>query len=297
MKKQKKIYGQQMSTWKIYLLSHSSFCSFQLLYFSLSIFDMAEPISAINATKDEVVQDSKNLHQAINTALKSEEGGTKVHVFDPEMSAEEKKAEVLKDVKVPSIPNNTTPLHTDIGSTDTKKVVEAISNAPPPAAASAAKPFSPPPTPPNQSVSTQIITAAKRSDSKSSSSEVNATDKSVKSNTPGSFVDEHVKKKIPDWYNVGWTNYSTLPNPGDEMAMAEMKKSLSDEEIKEQYYQSRSSSGEYNDFISQFINEKYYGEWYHNCGVVFVAIFFTWLLIKIRFGLFSCLIVGAFFGK
>lgn len=258
---------------------------------------MAEPISAINATKDEVVQDSKNLHQAINTALKSEEGGTKVHVFDPEMSAEEKKAEVLKDVKVPSIPNNKTPLHTDIGSTDTKKVVEAVSNAPPPAPASAAKPFSPPPTPPNQLASTQIITPAKRSDSKSSSSEVNATDKSVKSKTPGSFVDEPVKKKIPDWYNVGWTHYSTLPNPGDEMAMAEMKKSLSDEEIKEQYYQSRSSSGEYNDFISQFINEKYYGEWYHNCGVVFVAIFFTWLLIKIRFGLFSCLIVGAFFGK
>jgi hypothetical protein len=265
---------------------------------------MAEPIAAVNAgttaSKNEIVQESKDLHQAINTALKNEEGGTEVHVFNPEMSPEDKKAEVLKGVQVPTVPNNTPTLHTDIGSTDTKKLVEAINNAPPAGIAptSTARPASPPPTPPNQAAPNQITPKTLPGRKAAVDSKTTSTDKSVKNNkTPGSFVDEPVKKVIPDWYNVGWTDHSTLPNPGDEKAMAEMKKPMTDEEIKEHYYHSRSSNGDYNDFLSEFINEKYYGEWYHNCGVVFVAIFFTWLLIKINFGIVSCFIVGAFFGK
>ncbi|KAI7888150.1 C2 domain-containing protein [Mucor mucedo] len=207
-----------------------------------------------NATKDEIIQESNDLHQAVHTALENENGAP-VHTFDPDMSAQNKKAEAMKDVPVPKIMDLKSPLATDIGSTDNQKVAEA---------------FADPST-----------------NAKSMSSSTKKT--------PGSFVEDPIKAGIPDWYNVGWTAFSNLPNPGDEKAMAEFSKTLTEEQIKDKYYNSRSSNGEVDDFIAQFISEKYYGEWYHNCGVVFVAIFFTWLLIKLRLGLMSCLIVGAFF--
>jgi Ca2+-dependent lipid-binding protein len=231
---------------------------------------MAEPIDTNIAKADttaqrELVQDSNELHKAVNTALKNEEGGATVHVFNPEMSAEAKKAEAMKNVQVPQIVKEKDPLATDIGSTDNQKVAEAL-------AKSSSKPTTPQPT-----------TASPPSTSKSA--------------TPGSFVQDALKPGIPDWYKVGWTGFSKLPNPGDEKAMAEFSKVHNPEEIKEIYSKSRESNGSFeDDFITQFIDEKYFGEWYHNCGVVFVAIFFTWLLIKLRFGLFACFITGAFFG-
>lgn len=212
-----------------------------------------------NAAKDEIIQESNDLHQAVHTALENENGAP-VHTFDPDMSVKDKKAEALKGVPAPKIMDPKLPLATDIGSTDNKKVAEA---------------FADPAT--NAKTKLSISTPTKK--------------------TPGSFVENPIRDGIPDWYNVGWTAFSNLPNPGDEKAMAEFAKTLTEEQIKEKYYNSRSSNGEVDDFIAQFISEKYYGEWYHNCGVVFVAIFFTWLLIKLRLGLMSCLIVGAFFGK
>ena len=232
-----------------YFSSRTIFVFF--IFSSLSI--MAEPVNK---------EESKDLHQAINTALENEQGGTQVHVFDPDMSAEAKKAEALKNVNVPEIVKKA-PLATDIGTTDNKKVAEALAGTettvPNPSATVAA-------TPPSK--------------------------------TPGSYVQDPITG-LPTWYKVGWTSFSNLPNPGDEKAMTEFAKTHNAQETQQAYYDSResNSSSQDDDFITQFINEKYYGEWWHNCGVVFVAIFFTWLLIKLRFGLFACLITGAFFGK
>lgn len=240
---------------------------------------MAEPIAsniaqATTVAKQEIVQDSNELHNAVNTALKNEEGGSKVHVFNPDMSAEAKKAEAMKGIQVPHLREKTAPppLATDIGSTDNKKVAEILSKS---------------------SNTTTTNTSQPPAANKTSPPATSAT----KSATPGSFEQDSVKPGIPDWYNVGWTGFSKLPNPGDEKAMAEFSKTHNPEEIKELYSKSRESNGVYeDDFITQFIDEKFYGEWYHNCGVVFIAIFFTWLLIKLRFGLISCFITGAFFG-
>jgi hypothetical protein len=197
--------------------------------------------------KDVVAEESKQMHQTVNSALKSESGGAPVHTFDPDMPAEKKKAELMKDV--PQIIEPKPTLATDIGSTDTKQVAKALET-------------------------------------------------SSGSKTPGAYVNEPIKG-LPDWYNVGWTDFSNLPNPGDEAAMAEFSKTHTPEQIKQLFQdRSRPSNGDYeNDLVAQFLEEKYYGEWFHNCGVVFVAIFFTWLLIRLRFGLISCMIVGAFFGK
>ncbi|KAG1446953.1 hypothetical protein G6F56_009414 [Rhizopus delemar] len=168
------------------------------------------------APKEVIKDESNQLHDTINETLKEE--GAKLHVFDPDMPAEEKKKQAMKE----SVP--------------------------------------------------------------------------IKDKVPGAFVTEPIRDKLPDWYHVGWTDFSRLPNPGDEQAMSELTKTHSVDQIQELYRGARTTNGDdMNDLISQFINEKYYGEWYHNCAVVFVCIFFTWFLIKLSFGLISCFIVGAFF--
>lgn len=215
------------------------------LSFSSSLIDliMSDPtVSSSSDQKDPIVEESKEIHQAVNAALKSETGGAPVHTFNPDMPAEEKKAELMKNAKVPQIIEPKSVLATDNGS-DTKTAT--------------------------------------------------ATSKA-----PGAYVEGPIKG-LPDWYNIGWTDFSNLPNPGDEAAMTEFSKTHTPEEIKQLYEdRSRSSNGDdQNDLVAQFLDEKYYGEWFHNCGVVFIAIFFTWLLTRFRFGLISCFIVGAFFGK
>lgn len=225
---------------------------------------VAAPPSSVDPQQQQqqaMADESNQLHQQLNTALKSEQGGAPVHVFNPDMPAEQKKEALMSNApELPAIaePSKRTsqPLSTDIGSTDNDKIAETL-----------AKPVN----------------------------------NNNKQKAPGAYVEQPVPIKggIPDWYNVGWTGFSNLPNPGDEKAMQAFAKTHSPEEIKRIFEdRSRSSNGDYaSDLVAQLISEKYYGEWYHNCGVVFVAIFFTWLLIKIRLGLMSCLIVGAFFGK
>lgn len=178
--------------------------------------------------------ESKQLHETVNAALKEE--GAKVHVFEPDMPAEEKKAQAMTHAQLPSLAT-------------------------------------------------------------SSMSSTNAQQGNNVSKAPGAFVGDSIRDKLPDWYRVGWTGFSRLPNPGDEKAMTELLKTRTTEQVQDLFQSARTSNGDdINDFITQFINEKYFGEWYHNCAVVFISIFFTWLLIKLRFGLMSCFIVGAFFG-
>ncbi|KAI8644638.1 C2 domain-containing protein [Parasitella parasitica] len=203
--------------------------------------------------KEAIIDESKQLHQEVNTALKSEQGGAPVHVFNPDKPAQQKKEELMENAPKLPIVTDKKALTTDIGSADTTKVAETVSNS----------------------------------------------NNKQTSKTPGAYVEQPVPLKggLPDWYNVGWTGFSNLPNPGDEKAMAEFAKFHTPEQIKQIFEdRSRSSNGEYgSDLVAQFVSEKYFGEWYHNCGVVFVAIFCTWLLLKIHLGLMSCLIAGAFF--
>ncbi|KAI9485787.1 MAG: C2 domain-containing protein [Benjaminiella poitrasii] len=216
---------------------------------------MSDPTTFPPSPSEAVVSESKELHNTVNEAIKST-SETPVHVFDPDMPPEKKAA--LASSKQPSsaaVPA-LKPLATDIGTADTEKVAEAVSSKPPP-------------TPPTHAPANPA--------------------------PPGAYVDGPLKG-LPLWYRVGWTGQSSLPNPGDEKAMAEFSKTHTAEEI-QQFFKDRFShpSSIDEDLLTQFIQQKYYGEWFHNCGVVFVAILFTWLLTKLRLGLMSCLIVGAFF--
>ncbi|KAI7907367.1 C2 domain-containing protein [Cokeromyces recurvatus] len=229
---------------------------------------MSDPTAVPPITSEAIIEESKELHNTINKTIQAT-SDTPVHVFDPEMPPE-KKADLVSSTNTTPIK---APLATDIGSADNEKVAEAI----------VSKPSSPPPPPPIHSTK-----------------DINTP--------PGAYVDTPISNNgLPSWYRVGWTAQSNLPNPGDEKAMSEFSQTHTAEEIqhiyKDRYSRPSSSSSfkpnsitnQQEDLLTEFIPDKYYGEWFHNCGVVFISIFFTWLLTKLRLGLMSCLIVGAFF--
>lgn len=61
--------------------------------------------------------------------------------------------------------------------------------------------------------------------------------------TPGSF--DAVPYVIPDWYKVGWRAAGGLDSPG-------LQGNAKDTAI-----------------LSAFLKEQYYGDWYHNAGLIF----------------------------
>jgi Ca2+-dependent lipid-binding protein len=104
-------------------------------------------------------------------------------------------------------------------------------------------------------------------------------------NTPGSFA----KKENP----FGWNAYSSLPNPGEEDKVTELNDKLGLDSLINMYKGQRSTD-EQKDLLGQFLNEAYYGEWYHNSAVMLFTVVFTWLLTRFGGGLMACLVVGAF---
>lgn len=118
------------------------------------------------------------------------------------------------------------------------------------------------------------------------------------SSTPGSF--QKSNGNLPDWYNVGWTSFSDLPNPGQEQDLETLKKSLggSTDALVDKYSTSRPDKGtSKHDLISHYLSEAYYGEWYHNAGVMIFAVASTWAQTKLGGGLMGCLVIGAFLGN
>ncbi|CAO3626810.1 unnamed protein product [Cunninghamella blakesleeana] len=108
--------------------------------------------------------------------------------------------------------------------------------------------------------------------------------------TPGSFISPSDISA-----RVGWNDFSTLPNPGQDIIMEALKKSLSKEQIANIYNGTRTDDlVQEKGFIDQLLNDKYYGQWYHNGAAFFCTVVFTFLLTKLGAGIFACLVVGAF---
>ncbi|KAI9008912.1 C2 domain-containing protein [Phycomyces nitens] len=112
---------------------------------------------------------------------------------------------------------------------------------------------------------------------------------------PGSYSGQ--PKGLPDWYRVGWTAFSNLPNPGDEEAMSKIPSSFGPEALAALFNspgRPMFSEANQEDLVSQFLSEAYYGEWYHNTAVMLFTVFFTWLITRFGGGLMACLVIGAF---
>ncbi|KAG1468857.1 hypothetical protein G6F56_003596 [Rhizopus delemar] len=117
-----------------------------------------------------------------------------------------------------------------------------------------------------------------------------ADNKPVKSVvSPGSF-----STTTNDENKVGWNAFSKLPNPGDEESLETLANHLGLDEVINMYRGVRTESKDPEDIVSKFLNEAYYGEWYHNAAVMLFAVTFSWLLTRCGGGLMACLVVGAF---
>lgn len=218
---------------------------------------MSEPTASTSVESNAIAVEFNELHQSLNNELKAE-SATPVHVFNPDDSAEEKKSKVLNHSEIPQ-------------AVLPEKAEDSKNNKP-----------------------------AKSLDKmqKQSSASLASTNDSKKA-TP-LYADETLDKNgLPVWYNAGWTAFSQLPNPGDDTAMEDFATKHTPDEIHDIYSDySRSSHGDYSsDLIAQFIPDKFLGEWYYNCGAVFVAILLTWILMKCHLGLIPCLTIGSIFGK
>ncbi|KAI9485092.1 C2 domain-containing protein [Zychaea mexicana] len=148
-------------------------------------------------------------------------------------------------------------LATDLETSDSAQVMQAVANA-------SAKPVARPPSPPQES-----------------------------NRPPGAFGGNKPQQPAQN----GWTSFSKLPNPGDEKAMEELSKAFNTDALVEMFKGSRDSNGSHalnNDLLAQYMKESYYGEWYHNAAVILFTVVFTWLLTKLGGGLMACLVVGAF---
>ncbi|KAI8329298.1 C2 domain-containing protein [Chlamydoabsidia padenii] len=94
----------------------------------------------------------------------------------------------------------------------------------------------------------------------------------------------------------GWTDFSTLPNPGQDHLMTALKKaSLTDEQIATIYAGSRMDSPTPDDnILGQLLGDAYYGKWYQNGIVLLLSVVVTWALTRLGAGLFGVLTIGAF---
>ncbi|KAI3622799.1 transmembrane protein [Moniliophthora roreri] len=82
--------------------------------------------------------------------------------------------------------------------------------------------------------------------------------------------------EIPDWYVVGWRQHAGLDKP----ASAEETTSA-DEEIDRRV-------------LELFLTEQFYGEWWHNAGIIIFAVLLTHFLTRFHLGIGWIIIVLAF---
>ncbi|KAI8059246.1 C2 domain-containing protein [Gongronella butleri] len=141
--------------------------------------------------------------------------------------------------------------------------------------------------------STTTKTADKRLSAQSTQSTASkgSTSSSKKAESPGSFAPPATTRA-----KLGWTAFSNLPNPGQDMLIDALRKaSLTEEQLAQIY-----SGTRYDDyvpdhsFLAAKLSDKYYGKWFHNGAAMLLGVFFTYVLTRLGAGLFGCIIIGAF---
>ncbi|KAI8391474.1 C2 domain-containing protein [Radiomyces spectabilis] len=118
---------------------------------------------------------------------------TTVHVFDPDIHPEQKRAEAERDIPPNLIPDfrnlgHRKGLQTELGTYDVHEVMQALASA-------QLKPIKPTDIQVSRTKSRRMSTASPRS---------------PKSPTNGTIP----SARIPDHWNIGWTSLSSRPNPG-----------------------------------------------------------------------------------
>ncbi|EEB88518.1 hypothetical protein MPER_13602, partial [Moniliophthora perniciosa FA553] len=78
---------------------------------------------------------------------------------------------------------------------------------------------------------------------------------------------------IPDWYVVGWRQHAGLDKPASAEATTSADKET-DRRV-----------------LELFLTEQFYGEWWHNAGIIIFAVLLTHFLTRFHLGIGWIIIV------
>lgn len=102
--------------------------------------------------------------------------------------------------------------------------------------------------------------------------EARVLDAEARDQIPGALPDAPVKlREIPDWFAIGWTGQDKLADPF-----------ASAQEIRAQ------------SLLAEFVSESYYGEWWHNAGVIIACIIGSHFLTLFGGGIAGLVVIMAF---
>lgn len=186
-----------------------------------------------------------------------------VHSFQPHSSPTAKRAQAERAIPADLLPdfrnlgNKRGGLHTELGTNDVNQIRQALT-------AAQRKPIAPVKT----THIRQSSTTTPRTPSSASGTAAAATTTTASSS------------RIPEWYRVGWTAFSSTPNPGGPPLLAASEKKLDDP-------------------LEQAVATLFYNRWWNNTAVIFVIGIVFWCLGRIGGGFVTfcigCLFVGKYF--
>lgn len=184
-----------------------------------------------------------------------ENAASTVHSFDPDVTPQVKREEAERNIPADMLPdfrnlgNKRGGLQTELGSSNVDDIKQALS-------AAQKKPVIAP------------VKVGTRTTPKSPS-----TPRTPRTPAAGGTV----STRIPEWYKVGWTAFSTMPNPGGALLLA-------------------ATESKPRDPIARTVSILLYADWLRDLGPIFVIGVVFWLLGTLGGGIITyavgCLFVG-----
>ncbi|KAG2225823.1 hypothetical protein INT45_007067, partial [Circinella minor] len=168
---------------------------------------------------------------------------TPIHSFDPDAAPKVKREEAERNIPKDLLPdfrnfgNKRGGLQTELGTSDVEQIKQALS-------AAQKKPIAPVKT-----------TGHKRLSSGPRTPRTPRTP----SGTTAAALPDSLQSRIPEWYRVGWTAFSTRPNPGGPIQLAAAENKAEDP-------------------LENMVSFLFFSEWWGQGGAVFTIGIIFWLL-------------------
>ena len=186
-----------------------------------------------------------------------------VHSFLPHASPKAKRAQAERAIPADLLPdfrnlgNKRGGLHTELGTNDVNQIRQALT-------AAQKKPIAP------------VKTTHVRQPSSATTPRTPRTPSTASGTAPTTTT---ASSRIPEWYRVGWTAFSSTPNPGGPPLLAASEKKLDDP-------------------LEQAVATLFYNRWWNNTAAIFVIGIVFWCLGRIGGGFVTfgtgCLFVGKY---
>ncbi|KAI8374245.1 uncharacterized protein BYT42DRAFT_575688 [Radiomyces spectabilis] len=197
-----------------------------------------------------------------------------VHTFDPNASPEAKRAEAESAIPADLLPDlhnlqqKQSGIQTELATHDAADVKRAVT-------AAEQKPMV---QPINAEKSFKRLSANYAPSTPRTPTLATAAEDRDQEIMAGSFIPPP-SSLIPDWYQLGWTSFSTRANPGGPMPLRATQSKM--------------------DALDELMPNLFYGEWWHNAAALFITAVMAWSVAKMGGGLgtviVGCLVLATYY--